>query len=132
MERLDSIDLLPILAKLETVVAAYKKHERLDSDAPPAHGGVWAVRSGHVKRVTNVSAQEGIFTRRIVVGVQIGTKFAEPVGESTPETRAQRVEVVERLKAEIKAVMAELKAAHGGFVSLISGSSYAILGWCQP
>lgn len=125
-------DLLPFIAKLETVVAAYKVHERLDPDAPPAHGGVWSPRAGHVKVVTGVSVQEGIFTRRIVVGVQIGTKFAEPVGESTPETRAQRVEVVERLKAEIKAVMAELKAAHGGFVSLISGSAYAVIGWCQP
>jgi hypothetical protein len=123
-------DLLPLVAKLEAIVASYKVHERNDPDAPPKHGGFWSYRRGHLQVVTQTTTFTEFGTaRHLHVGVQIGSKFGEPLGESTEATRAQRRALVGRLVDELKGAMEEFRAVHGGYVELFDGSAYGTLGW---
>lgn len=121
--------LVDTVAQLEAIVRKYKAHERNDPDRRPPHGGFWSPRSGFVRVAHSLHTSAGMFTRLVLVGVQIGSKFGEPVGSVYPASYAARKVIVDALQNEARAILEPLRARHGGWVEYFDGSNWGALGW---
>jgi hypothetical protein len=121
--------------KLQSIVKRYKKYERNDPELPPkSFHGYWAFRDGQVSEFTD----EYLSQRTVLVGVKIGSRFAEPTDyvypsdEGRPEARAKQRKVVDKLKSDTKKVLQTLVDTYGGYIMDSYGSSYSVLGWSRP
>jgi hypothetical protein len=113
-------DLIQAKSDLLQIVEKYKQHQDLTPDKPPAIGGYWSPAYGNLTLVENAIGYEHSFARKIVIGVQIGSKFA-----------GYDREIVSALKAEIKTVIKSLTEKHGGFIFDQYGTAYSQLGWSK-
>lgn len=111
-------DLIQAKSALLQIVEKYKQHQDLTPNKPPAIGGHWSPAYGNLTLVENIIGYEYSFAREIVIGVQIGSKFA-----------GYNREIVSALKSEIKTVIKPLIEKHGGFIFDQYGSAYSQLGY---
>ena len=113
-------DLIQVRSELNKVVEKYKQYEDLTPNKPPAIGGYWSPAYGNLTLVENTIGYEHSFARKIVIGVQIGSKFA-----------GYNREIISALKSEIKTVIKPLIEKHGGFIFDQYGTAYSQLGWSK-
>lgn len=122
------------MRELQSIVKRYKKYERNDPDKPPKNSyGYWSPRDGRVRVVTDRYVSQ----RVVNIGVEIGSKFAEPADYSYPsdvgrnEAMIKRKAVVESLKSDVNKVLNKLKDAEGGFIIDSYGTAYSTIGWSK-
>ena len=116
-------ELIQIKSDLLQVIDKYKQYQDLTPGKPPAIGGYWSPAYGDLKVVENVIAYDGydgMFVRQIVIGINIGSKFAN-------YDRG----IISALKSEIRDVLKFLVEKHGGFIFDKYGSAYSQLGWVK-
>lgn len=113
-------DLIQVKSDLLQIVEKYKSYQDLTPDKPPAIGGYWSPAYGNLTVVENAIGYEYSFARKIVIGVNIGSKFA-----------GYNREIVSALKSEIRTVIKSLIEKHGGFIFDQCGSAYSQLGWSK-
>ncbi len=113
-------DLIQAKSALLQIVEKYKQHQDLTPDKPPAIGGYWSPAYGNLTLVENTIGYEHSFARKIVIGVNVGTRLAHFDSK-----------VRSSLKSEIKAVLSSLVEKHGGFIFDQHGSAYSQLGWVK-
>ena len=116
-------DLIQVKSEMDKIVEKYKQYEDLTPNKPPATGGYWSPAYGYLKIVENQTAYDGydgIFVRQIVIGVNIGSKFAN-----------YNKDIISALKSDVKSVLLSLVQNHGGFIIDKYGSAYSQLGWVK-
>lgn len=99
--------------QLENIVLKYKQYENLTPDKPPPIGRYWAPAYGFLKVIENESCYESLLYRKVIIGVKIGTKFAN-----------YDYNLVFTLKSEIKDV---LKHLYGRILD-VYGSAFTTVG----
>lgn len=116
--------------KLEQIVKRYKKYERLDREPPPKVGTYWSPADGSLRVVRDVFFYSAYFTKKMALGVHIGSKFAEPKGEPDPKKAVKaQMEVVSKIRDEVRDVLMDLIKSEGGSIEGTDGTSYSLLGW---
>lgn len=100
-------------SELENIVLKYKQHENLSPSKPPPIGGYWSPEYGFLSLVENKACYEYGFCRNILLGVSIGSKFAN-----------YDRKVISDLKSDIKSVLQHLD----GHILDIYGTAYSVLG----
>lgn len=113
-------DLIQVKSELNKVVEKYKQYEDLTPNKPPVNGGYWSPAYGDLKIVENVIGYSYSFARNILIGVNIGSKFAN-----------YNRDILASLKAEVKAILKPVIEKHGGFIHDEYGSAYSQLGWVK-
>ena len=107
--------------KLSILIQEYKKYEDLSPPKPPPIGNVWSVSYGDLMLEENFTGWEGydcLFVRKILIGVRIGTRFAN-----------YNTEINSNLKLKIKNVFKEFIANNSGYFLYNSyGGSYHVIG----
>ncbi len=103
--------------KLENIVQKYSHLQDLSNCKPPTIGNVWQYSSGNLSIVENAIGYENIFSRKIVVGVHVGTRFAN-------YDRAIRSTVI----SEIKSAIRDFVNTNCGWVFETHGCSYSLIG----
>lgn len=119
---------------LARIVTKYSKLERTDPDKPPPIAGPgvsWAVGDGRLQLVKNQAVQDGMFSRAVVIGVRIGSRFAVPQGVESAEARKERYALLEKIREDVRKILAPLTKTNGGFIVDAPGSAYSVIGWVQ-
>lgn len=109
-----------VKSDLENIVSRYKKYEDLTPDAPPKYSGAWAPSYGFLRICESCTTWENGFPRAVLIGVDIGSKFA-----------GYNFEIKKSLKEDIKNVLNKLITTHGGYIVEVCGSAYGTVGWCK-
>lgn len=118
-------DVATAVKAIERIVAKYKKHENTKPAKPPPTAGPgvpWAPGDGRLRLIRDQQVQDGMFSRKVVVGVAIGTRFG-------PEDSKEKVALTSKIKDEVKKALEPLVKAHGGFLVSSYGSAFSPMGW---
>ncbi len=120
------------------LIEEYKCYERLDGDGVPSKGSIntsYSPRGGSIGLVHVEIMFDGMFRRRLIVGVRIGSKFAEPksysypCGEDFMKALEERNVIIKEIENKIKGIIVPHRLSNGGFYSKISGTAYSVYGW---
>ena len=109
--------MLELKNKLENIVQKYSHLQDLSNCKPPTIGNTWQYSSGNLSIVENAIGHKDIFSHKIVVGIHVGTRFAN-------YDRAIRSTVI----SEIKSAISDFVNTNGGWVFETHGSSYSLVG----
>lgn len=116
---MNNLDL--VKEKLSILIKEYKKYENLSPDKPPAIGNIYHVSYGDLILEENFTGWEGygcLFIRKILIGVQIGTRFGN-----------YDKEIISNLKLKIRNIFKEFMSNNSGYFLYDSfGSSYHVIG----
>ena len=107
--------------KLKHIIDKYEKYQNLESSLPSKHSNAYAPAYGYLRLAENFTCYEGydsIFARNILVGVKIGSKFAN------------YDEVInEKLRTEIVTCMKEfISVNHEYYLINQYGTAYSVIG----
>jgi len=116
------IDFLEKKNQLINLVEKYKSYEDLTIDSPPKISNYWSPTFGFIKLCENVTAYENsfLFPRKIILGIQIGTRFANG-----------NLDIINQVRSETVTILKELVIKNKGFVLNQYGSAYYQIGYCN-
>lgn len=99
---------------IEDILLKYKQYENIKIDAAPRIGTTWSPAYGFLKICTDTIVWEYSFPRKILIGIQIGSKFAN-----------YDKKVLSDLKSEVKQVLSNFS---NNQIIDIYGSAYSTFG----
>jgi hypothetical protein len=109
-----------VKSDLDAIIEKYAEHQDLTADKPPAIGTYWNPTRGDLRVIEDTVGYEHSFTRRIEIGVAIGTRFGNFDGK-----------LQSRVKDEVKEALKVLVEKYGGFIMNCDGSGYSQIGWVK-
>lgn len=121
--------------ELQILVQKYKEFERKDSDVPPKFATSYSPRDGAIAVLSNKTAYESGFERHLILGVKVGTKFAEPKWYNYPSSenwnkaRIEQKAIHEKFIEEARQILMTLKTSFGGRIGSVDGTAYKQFGW---
>ncbi len=124
---------------LAAIIQKYEKFGRKDPD-PPSKNRFHYFRDGTIGVLKHIACYSdyGTTEEPMILGIKIGSKFAEPVWYKYPEgvnwieAEEERKEIVSKLEKEVLEILEPLKPSFGGWIKKYVGSAYTQLGYANP
>lgn len=120
LEQMNTQELLQVKIQMAQLVDNYKSYEDLTPDNPPKIivGSYWSPRYGFIRMCENVIAYDFSFPRKLIIGIEIGSKFAG--GDST---------IINQVRTDAKNILRNFAFNHKGYILDNYGSAYYQVGY---